>query len=278
MSKNHEENIDTSKEESLEKPSKFRAVSLKTMLESGSHFGHHMMHWNPKMAPYLYGTRNDVHIIDLEETLKMWHDIQRLVEKTTARGGTLLFTGTKHPAREIIRREAERCGFFYMSNKWPGGLLTNFDTIRISVQRMRNYEEFIENAEGENPTIKVTKKEVLKKKLELEKLVTTFRGIREMKALPDLLFVVDLHKDKIAVQEARCLHIPVIGLVDSNADPTSIDYPIPANDDARGTIDLFVSNIAEAALKGRELYQMSMDKIAAENEIKAENYIDSKLK
>jgi small subunit ribosomal protein S2 len=256
----------------------YKRISIKTMLESGTHFGHHKSFWNPKMAVYLYGTRNDVHIINLENTLKMWRKVEDMITKETAKGKTILFVGTKLPARDIVQKEAERCGFFYMTNKWPGGVLTNFDTIRKSVKKMVDLEEFLKKADSENSKIKISKKERLFKQRELDKLIKNLNGIREMKRLPDMVFVVDAVKDHIAVEEAKKLGIPVIGLADSNIDPAILDYPIPANDDARGTINLFVSNVAEAALSGRQICQANMDKIAAENEEKAEDFILNKLK
>jgi len=251
----------------------YKRISIKTMLENGAHFGHDKQYWNPKMAVNLYGTRNDVHVINLRRTLELWARVDELITKETAKGKTILFVGTKQAARDIVQKEAERCGFFYMTHKWPGGVLTNFNTIRSSIKRMVDLEKFIKKVESPKSRIKIGKKELLFKHRELEKLQKVFDGVREMKELPDMVFVVDAIEDRIAITEARKLAIPVIGLADSNVDPSLLDYPIPANDDARGTINLFVSNVAESALTGRRMYQEKMDKIAIENAEKAENII-----
>lgn len=228
-------------------------VNVRTMLEAGAHFGHQTQRWNPRMLPYIYCAKNGVHILNLDITLNLWKRARDLLYMTALRGGTVLFAGTKQQAREIIKEEAERCDSFYVNTRWLGGTLTNFQTIKNSIERMRKLEEFLAQASVEGSNLRLNKKEKLEISREVEKLETSLGGIRNMKKTPDVLFVVDIIKEAIAVQEARKLRVPVIALVDSNTDPTFVDYPIPANDDATRTIRLFCAAAADAIKEANSL-------------------------
>jgi small subunit ribosomal protein S2 len=221
-------------------------VSMKQLLEAGVHFGHQTSRWNPKMRPYIFGARNGIHIIDLQQTVTLFREACEFVRSVVADGGNVLFVGTKKQAQDTIRAEAERCGMPYVNNRWLGGTLTNFQTIKQSLERMRKLEETI--AEAENAGLK--KKERLMLQRELDKLLVNLRGIREMKKLPDAMFVIDPDREAIGVAEANRLKIPVVGVVDTNCDPERIAYCIPGNDDAIRAIRLFCGAIADAALQG----------------------------
>ena len=222
-------------------------ISMREMLEAGVHFGHQTRFWNPKMAPYLYGHRNKIHIINLEKTLPMFNEAVNFVGKLAARKGKIMFVGTKRAAQAIIAEEAARCGMPYVSRRWLGGLLTNFKTVRQSLNR---YKE-LEAAKLDGRLERMSKKDMLLHNRELEKLARTMSGIKDMTGLPDALFVVDVGYEYIAIKEARRLGIPVIGVVDSNNDPQGIDYIIPGNDDAIRSIRLYAQGIADAILDGR---------------------------
>ncbi|MBI2997918.1 MAG: 30S ribosomal protein S2 [Deltaproteobacteria bacterium] len=230
-------------------------LSMKQLLEAGVHFGHQTSRWNPKMKPFIFGARNGIHIIDLQQTVTMFKDVATFVRNLAASGGHVLFVGTKKQAQEAIKEEAERCGMFYVHNRWLGGTLTNFATIRQSIERLRRIEE-MEN----DPKIveALTKKEMLGLRREKEKLEYSLGGIKGMKKLPDAIFVVDPKQEDIAVKEARKLVIPVVAVVDTNCDPDLVDYKIPGNDDAIRAIRLFCAAIAEAVLEGKGLYEQSM--------------------
>ena len=229
-------------------------VTIKSMLDAGAHFGHQTHRWNPRMLPFIYGERNGIHIINLDLTQRLWDRARKYVVDTVSRGGSILFVGTKIQAREIVSSEADRCGAFHVTTRWLGGTLSNFQTIKNSIDRMRKIEGLLADAEQEGSKVRLVKKEKLTMAREVEKLSANLGGIRSMKKLPDVLFVVDVVKEHIAVAEARRLHIPVIALVDTNADPGLVDFPVPANDDATRTINLFVAEMANAIIEGRAQY------------------------
>jgi small subunit ribosomal protein S2 len=227
-------------------------VTMKQLLEAGVHFGHQTSRWNPKMKPYIFGARNGIYIIDLQQTVKMFRDAYAFVRDLSAQGGSILFVGTKKQAQDAIREEAERCGMFYVTNRWLGGMLTNFQTIKQSIDRLRKLDETLES---DAMLEALTKKEVITIRRERDKLMASLGGIRNMKKLPDALFIVDPKKEEIAVSEANKLGIPVVAAVDTNCDPDVIDYKIPGNDDAIRAIRLFCTAIADAVIEGRELHE-----------------------
>ncbi len=232
-------------------------ISMKQLLEAGVHFGHQTSRWNPKMKPYIFGARNGIHIIDLQQTVSMFKDLETVVRNLAASGGHILFVGTKKQAQEAVKEEAERCGMFYVHNRWLGGTLTNFSTIRQSIERLRKLEE-MEN----DPKIvdALTKKEMLGLRREKEKLEQSLGGIKSMRKLPDAIFVVDPKQEEIAVKEARKLGVPVIAVIDTNCDPDMVDFKVPGNDDAIRAIRLFCSSIADAVNEGKTLYEQSLVK------------------
>jgi small subunit ribosomal protein S2 len=240
-------------------------VTMKQLLEAGVHFGHQTRRWNPKMKPYIFTERNGIYIIDLQKTVKMMEDAYVFVKDLVADGGFILFIGTKKQAQGTIREEAERCGMFYVNVRWLGGMLTNFRTIRKRVKRLQEIEQM-----GNDGSFDVLpKKEVLQLIKEKEKLEKFLGGVREMEKLPDAVFIVDPRKERIAVQEARKLEIPVISIVDTNCDPDEIDYIIPGNDDAIRAIKLISGKIADAVIEGLE----GLDAVPGE----AESSIDESL-
>ena len=222
-------------------------VTMRRMLEAGVHFGHQTRFWNPKMAPYIFGERNRIHIINLESTLPLFGEASDFVSKLVADGGTILFVGSKRAARQAISEEAKRCGMPFVSYRWLGGMLTNFKTIRQSVKRLRDLEEI--TADGGSADF--TKKEILGMSRELEKLERTLGGIKDMDSLPDAVYIVDVGHEEIAIKESAKLGIPVIAVVDTNCSPDSVDYIIPGNDDAMRAIQLYSHGIAEAVLAGK---------------------------
>ncbi|HEY7670822.1 MAG TPA: 30S ribosomal protein S2 [Gammaproteobacteria bacterium] len=222
-------------------------VTMRRMLEAGVHFGHQTRFWNPKMAPYIFGERNKIHIINLEKTLPLYGEATQFIRKIVADGGKILFVGSKRAARQSIGEEALRCGMPYVSQRWLGGMLTNFKTIRQSIKRLRDLEEM--TAEGASKDF--TKKELLKLGRERDKLEKALGGIKEMDALPDAVFIIDVGHEEIAVKEAQKLAIPVIAIVDTNCSPDGIDYPIPGNDDAMRAIQLYTQGIADAVIDGK---------------------------
>lgn len=234
-------------------------VPLKTLLECGVHFGHKTSRWNPKMAPYIYTERNGVHIIDLQKTQKALREAYDLIRDTVARGGIVLFVGTKHQARDIIEAEAKRVGMPYVTYKWLGGMLTNWRTI---YQRVRYLEE-LERMEAEGVLDRLSKKEAIRLRRQMEKLRLRLSGIRTMHRLPDLVFIVDVCQEETAVREANRLNIPVIAMVDTNCDPTNVDYVIPANDDAIRSIKLIVGLMAQAVEEGLHLREKYLAEEAA---------------
>jgi small subunit ribosomal protein S2 len=224
-------------------------IEIKDLLEAGVHFGHQTKRWNPKMKEYIFGERNGIYILDLNKTARRFREAETFVSNLAADGRTLLFVGTKRQAQDVIAEEAQRCGMFYINQRWLGGLLTNFMTIQRSLTRLRDLELMV--TDGRYDTL--SKKEISRNEKEKRKLLKNLEGIRNMARLPDAIFVVDTRKEKIAVDEARKLKIPVIGIVDTNCDPDEINYVIPGNDDALRSIRLFASKIADAALSGRGL-------------------------
>ena len=220
---------------------------MKDLLEAGVHFGHQTKRWNPKMKEFIFGERNGIYIIDLGKTVKLFREAEGFVTKLASEGSTILFVGTKRQAQDVIAEEAQRCQMFYVNERWLGGLLTNFSTIQRSLGRLRELETMA--TDGRYDTL--SKKEIARAEKERRKLQKNLEGIRGMSRLPDAVFVVDTKKEKIAVDEARKLKIPVIGIVDTNCDPDEVDFVIPGNDDALRAIRLFASRIAEAVNAGR---------------------------
>jgi small subunit ribosomal protein S2 len=219
--------------------------TMRQLLEAGVHFGHHTRRWNPKMAPYLFGVRNGVHIIDLEQTVPLLHRALQAVRDVAAGGGRVLFVGTKRQAQEAIAEAAKRCGQYYVNHRWLGGMLTNFKTISQSIKRLRELDDRINQ-----PDSGLTKRELLELTRNRDKLERALGGIKEMGGLPDILFIIDTNKEAIAVQEANKLKIPSVAVLDSNSDPDGIAYPVPGNDDAMRAIHLYCDLVAGAVLDG----------------------------
>jgi small subunit ribosomal protein S2 len=237
-------------------------IALKDLLEAGVHFGHQTKRWNPKMKPYIFGERNGIYIIDLAKTARLYRDAEQFVSNLAADGRTVLFVGTKRQAQDAIAEEAQRAGMFFVNQRWLGGLLTNFTTIQRSLARLRDLEAM--ETDGRYETL--SKKEIAQLEKEKRKLQKNLEGIRHMARLPDALFVVDTRKEKIAVDEARKLKIPVIGVVDTNCDPDEVDFVIPGNDDALRAIRLFASKVADAILAGRGIRESAQAEEAGEGE------------
>ena len=235
-------------------------ISMKQLLEAGVHFGHQTRRWNPKMAPYIFTERNGIYIIDLQKTVRKIDEAYMFVRDLALEGKTILFVGTKKQAQESVEQEAKRCGMYYVNKRWLGGMLTNFRTIKTRIARLNAIDKM--EAEGQFEVL--PKKEVAKLTLEREKLENNLGGIREMKNLPGALFVVDPRKERIAVQEARALHIPIVAIVDTNCDPDEIDYVIPGNDDAIRAVKLIAGKLADAVLEGKQGEQSEEAAPAAE--------------
>ena len=223
-------------------------ISMKQLLEAGVHFGHQTRRWNPKMAPYIFTERNGIYIIDLQKTVRKIDEAYMFVRDLALEGKSILFVGTKKQAQESVEQEAKRCGMYYVNNRWLGGMLTNFRTIKTRIARLNAIDKM--EADGQFEVL--PKKEVAKLTLEREKLENNLGGIREMKKLPGALFIVDPRKERIAVQEARALHIPIVAIVDTNCDPDEIDYVIPGNDDAIRAVKLIAGKMADAVLEGHQ--------------------------
>ena len=240
-------------------------ISMKQLLEAGVHFGHQTRRWNPKMAPYIYTERNGIHIIDLQKTVGMVGDAYDALNKIVAEGGTVLFVGTKKQAQDAVAAEALRCGEFYVNDRWLGGMLTNFKTIRSIVERLKAIRKMAEDGTFDV----LPKKEVINIKKEQEKLEKNLGGIVEMKELPSVIFVVDPKKEKICIQEAHSLGITLIGMCDTNCDPEDLDYVIPGNDDAIRAVKLIVSKMADAVIEakqGDEAYVEEQEAVETEGE------------
>ena len=227
---------------------KMSVISMKQLLEAGVHFGHQTRRWNPKMAPYVYTERNGIYIIDLQKSVGKVDEAYKAISDIAADGGTILFVGTKKQAQDAIKTEAERCGMFYVNERWLGGMLTNFKTIQSRIKRLKEIEKM-----SEDGTFDVLpKKEVIEIKKEWEKLEKNLGGIKDMKNLPDAIFIVDPKKERICVQEAHTLGIPLIGIADTNCDPEELDYVIPGNDDAIRAVKLIVSKMADAVIEANQ--------------------------
>ena len=224
------------------------SVSMREMLEAGVHFGHQTRYWNPKMAPYIFGHRNKIHIINLEHTVTKFQEAHKFVRQIAAKGGTVLFVGTKRAARELVAAEAARAGMPFVDSRWLGGMLTNFKTVKSSIKRLKDMEAMATDGGLE----RLSKKEALLYSRELDKLNKSIGGIKDLNGLPDAMFIIDVGYHKIAVAEARSLGIPVVAVVDTNHSPDGIDHVIPGNDDSAKAIALYAKAIADAVLEGRE--------------------------
>jgi len=234
------------------------SVTMRQMLEAGCHFGHQSRYWNPKMAPYIFGERNKIHIINLEKSLPLYQEALNYVRKLIANKGTVLFVATKRQAREIVQEEAERCGMPYVNHRWLGGMLTNFKTVRQSVKRLRELDQMTQDGSLE----KLSKKEALNYHRELEKLMRSMGGIKDMNGLPDAIVIIDVGYQKGAVTEANKLGIPLVGVVDTNHSPDGVTYVIPGNDDSSRAIRLYMRGLADAVLEGKA---QIMQEIVAED-------------
>ncbi len=221
------------------------AIGMRELLEAGVHFGHQTRRWNPKMKKYIFMERNGIYIIDLQKTLSCMGEAEAGVRGAVSTGGTVLFVGTKKQAKDVIAQEAERCGMFYVTERWLGGMLTNFQTIRSNIKRLKNLDQMVDDGTMD----RLSKKEKSRLEKERARLERTFRGIKEMRGLPGVVFVVDTKKEKIAVAEANRLNIPVVGILDTNSDPEVIDYPLPGNDDAIRAIRLFARMVSDVVLE-----------------------------
>ncbi|MGA1041621.1 MAG: 30S ribosomal protein S2 [Burkholderiaceae bacterium] len=233
------------------------SVSMREMLEAGVHFGHQTRFWNPRMAPYIFGHRNKIHIINLESTVANMADALKFVKQLSSRRGTIMFVGTKRAAAEVVREQASRVGMPYVDQRWLGGMLTNFKTVKTSIKRLKDMEALM----AEGGLERMSKKEALSFGRELEKLNKTLGGIKDMSGLPDALFIVDVGYHKIALQEANKLGIPVVAVVDTNHSPEGVDYVIPGNDDASRAVRLYARGVADAILEGR--HEAVVDVVAA---------------
>jgi small subunit ribosomal protein S2 len=230
-------------------------ITMRQMLEAGVHFGHQTRYWNPQMAPYIFGERNKIHIINLEHTLPMFKDAANFLSQITAKKGTILFVGTKRAAQSPIKEAAIRCSMPYINRRWLGGMMTNFKTVKASIKRLNE----LEAASQDGTFLRLTKKEALKLTRELDKLTLSLGGIKDMNTLPDALFVIDVGYERIAVQEAAKLGIPVVGVVDTNNSPLNVDYLIPGNDDAIRAITLYVNQMADSIIEARQASLQALD-------------------
>lgn len=237
-------------------------IKISELLEAGAHFGHQTRRWNPKMSPYIFGAKNGVHIINLEKTLAMFNTAYNFLVDLVGNGDKVLFVGTKRQARDYITEEAKRCSMFYVANRWLGGTLTNFRTIKKSIDFLKKIEE-----EEEKGFQSLSKKEIHSKKQKIDKLTKLLGGIKEMNRLPGAVFVIDSKAERIAISEAVKLNIPIVAVVDTNCDPTEISFPIPGNDDAISSIRLFSTKIADACLRGEEKFEEKIQMESKEEEI-----------
>jgi small subunit ribosomal protein S2 len=241
-------------------------VSMKELLEAGVHFGHKTRRWNPKMKKFIFAERNGIYIINLQKTLAKLKEAYIAVRENMMQGGSILFVGTKRQAKDAVREEGDRCGAFYVSERWLGGMLTNFRTIRRTVDRMRQIEKMRNNGAFKL----LPKKEVLRLEREYGKYEKVLSGIKDMEELPSMVYVIDAHKERIVVNEARRLKIPIVGIVDTNIDPDPIDYPVPGNDDAIRSIKLITSLMANAVLEGKELVAKASVETTASEDVRQE--------
>jgi len=248
VSRSRQEHKKQAEEQNQTEVNNMSVISMKQLLEAGVHFGHQTRRWNPKMAPYIYTERNGIYIIDLQKSVGMVDDAYNAISEVAANGGTILFVGTKKQAQDAIKSEAERCGMYYVNERWLGGMLTNFKTIQSRVRRLKEIETM-----SQDGTFDVLpKKEVIELKKEWDKLEKNLGGIKEMKRVPDAIFIVDPKKERICVQEAHTLGIPLIGIADTNCDPEELDYVIPGNDDAIRAVKLIVSKMADAVIEANQ--------------------------
>ena len=245
-------------------------VTMKNLLESGVHFGHQVKRWDPRMKKYILSERNGIHIIDLQKTIVAIREAYEAVRKTTSEGKSVLFVGTKKQAQQTIQKEAERCGMFYINNRWLGGMLTNFSTIKKSLARLKKIEKMEVDGTFDN----LTKKEIASLQKEKSKLEKNLGGIKEMKDLPGILFIIDTRKEEIAIREARSLGIPIIAVVDTNCNPEGIDYPIPGNDDAIRAISLFTGVIANAVIEADNEHGLKIIENLQEDEESGDSGVD----
>jgi small subunit ribosomal protein S2 len=256
--------------------------TMRQLLEAGVHFGHHTRRWNPKMEPYIFGKRNNIHILNLEKTVPMLYEALDAISSIAKNGGQFLFVGTKRSASELIAQAAINCGQYYVNHRWLGGMLTNWETVSKSIKKLKNLEERIESGE----TNSLTKKERLNIERQKEKLDLTLGGIKNMNGIPDAIFIIDTNKESIAVLEANNLNIPVIAVCDSNSNPTGVDFPIPGNDDALRAISLYCDLVASSVLKGLESNLelsgvdigaseiLNEEKVLVEKEVKTEDILN----
>ena len=245
-------------------------VTMKNLLESGVHFGHQVKRWDPRMKKYIFSERNGIHIIDFQKTIVAIREAYEAVRKTTSEGKSVLFVGTKKQAQQTIQKEAERCGMFYVNNRWLGGMLTNFSTIKKSLARLKKIEKMEVDGTFDN----LTKKEIASLQKEKSKLEKNLGGIKEMKDLPGILFIIDTRKEEIAIREARSLGIPIIAVVDTNCNPEGIDYPIPGNDDAIRAISLFTGVIANAVIEADNEHGLKIIENLQEDEESGDSGVD----
>ena len=246
-------------------------ITMKQLLQAGVHFGHQTTHWNPKMKEYIYGARNGIHIVDLQRTLKKFREAEEFIMKITAAGKKILFVATKRQAQELVKQEAERCGMYFVNQRWLGGTMTNFSTIRKSIDRLLQLEKMEEEGEFE----RLHKKEALNKRKKIEKLNKFLGGIKSMRELPHALFIIDTQKERIALAEAKTLGIKTFALVDTNCDPNGVDFPFPGNDDAIRSIKLFATRVADVALEGQEIFQARRKDVEKPEEQKPEPPVKS---
>jgi len=246
-------------------------ITMKELLEAGVHFGHQVKRWNPKMKKYIFGERNGIYIIDLQKTVKMFEDAYNFVRDISSRGEPVLFVGTKKQAQDVIVEEAQRCGSYYVNQRWLGGILTNFKTIRQSIQKLRNIEKMKEDGTYDL----LTKKEVAKLETERVRLEKNLGGMKDMSNFPGAIFIVDPKKEKLAIAEAKRLSIPIVAVVDTNCDPDEIDYVIPGNDDAIRTIRLLSSKIADAILEGKSILSKTTGEASEQEAIEEKKAADS---
>ena len=240
-------------------------ISMKQLLEAGVHFGHQTRRWNPKMAPYIYTERNGIYIIDLQKSVGKVDEAYKAVQECVANGGKILFVGTKKQAQDSIRTEAERCGMFYVNERWLGGMLTNFTTIRTRIEKLKKYEAM----EADGTFDVLPKKEVIEIRKEMDKLTRNLGGIKEMKKVPDMIFIVDPRKERNCVMEAHKLGIPLVGIADTNCDPEELDYVIPGNDDAIRAVKLIVGKMADAVIEANQGEDAAAEEAEAEETAEA---------
>lgn len=254
-----EESKQKEEEEVLFDPDfKGEPITVRSLLTAGAHFGHKTERWNPKMVKHIYGEKNGVHIINLDDTLGHWLKARKYIVDLVSRGGSVLFVGTKLQARQLVKQAAKSCDSSYVNNRWLGGALSNFQTMKKSLRKLKNLEDLLEKAQDETSDVRIAKKERLEISRQVEKLESNLGGIKKMRTLPDVLFVVDIKKESIAVAEAKKLHIPVVALVDTNVDPDKVNVGIPANDDAYKTLKLFLDGVAEAIAEGKKVFKTRM--------------------